>query len=63
MEKFNKLMIGKLIGQRFFEIIYMSKFDKNDIIKEKIRHRRFKTKLRFFKNFIDTDKANYFSAI
>lgn len=56
-------MIGKLIGQRFFEIIYMSKFDKNEIIKEKIRHRRFKTKLRFFKNFIDTDKANYFSAI
>lgn len=39
----------------------MSKFNKNDIIKENIRHRRFKTKLRFLNNFIDTEKANQIS--
>ena len=36
----------------------MSKFNKNEIINEKIRHREYKTLLRFLNNLINTEDAN-----
>jgi len=47
-----------LIGQRCSEIIALKDWNKRLEIIDQIRHRRYKTKRRFFENMAETARAN-----